>query len=301
VCGDKATDAVKETLRTQASPVESDEVNTSPTHHSSPPRSQKPCTLVSPVRRLSSCEGQSSHHEQARRSAHKYSSKHIEQTHSAKDAKERLHQVPASSKGARTATPGNGDRLTTAFEAKNLWKPKKKRMQTPREEGASQTPRTPRTPRRQFQFGSFENARREAELKAQEVFNGVSEDQEKLQQEREQWEADKQEEKNRELEAIHLRNRRILDVQEEFFASVVDQNSVIRMENIPFLQSDDIEKISDCVPDPKKTVQWLQVRWHPDKFMQRFGGLLWKPQQAVILDKVQEVFQMVHEQYNNTR
>ena len=197
-------------------------------------------------------------------------------------------------------------------------------------------------------------------MQAQNVFNGVSEDKEILRKEREQWEMEKkakelkrEAERLREMELMRRKDKAILDAQEVFFSK---SHAVIQITDVPFLCAEDVEKITNAVDDPKKSVQWLALRWHPgtdgtyprktscleewspccsmcwaclslvlvslthiaaflfmicnsknentdllglptDKFVQRFGSVLYEPHQARILDQVKECFQMIHRIY----
>jgi len=185
----------------------------------------------------------------------------------------------------------------TFSRPQKLWKEKARRIQPPPKSAVIDDPSTPR---RDFGFGKIGQSREEIELKAQNVFNGVTEDREKLQQERDKWEAVKQAERKRqEEEKAHqerlLRHKHleILKMQEIFFKMSV--NGKIKMCDVPFLDREDVERIANSVDDPKKSVQWLSLRWHPDKFTQRFGMVLHETQSDEIMARVKETFQIIHE------
>ena len=69
---------------------------------------------------------------------------------------------------------------------------------------------------------------------------------------------------------------------------------VVKMADIPFPDARDIRHIAKELGGGKKAFQTLAMRWHPDKFAQKFGSNISSADKAAIYDKVKEVFQAVN-------
>ena len=66
-------------------------------------------------------------------------------------------------------------------------------------------------------------------------------------------------------------------------------NAPIRIEDVPFPDRSTLVLEARRKDDYKK----LALRWHPDKWSQRYGAQLCKADEANIMDRVKETFQTI--------
>merc|ERR1711865_5693 len=137
---------------------------------------------------------------------------------------------------------------------------------------------------------SYDRNDLEAETKAAKLVQDANEELEKLHKDRaSQWQAEQQAQDQARGNKLRDRQRQIIDSQESFFAASSEnlQTSLIKAQDVPFLCVDEVKFISEAIGS-KKSFQQLALRWHPDKFMAKFGAHLDPNERDLIVSSVQE-------------
>jgi len=84
------------------------------------------------------------------------------------------------------------------------------------------------------------------------------------------------------------------EAHETRWASFTSQPpKVVLYRDVPFPDQTELCAIAQQLGGGKKAFQKLALRWHPDKFSQRFGNQLDPTDKKRILEKVKEVFQII--------
>lgn len=67
--------------------------------------------------------------------------------------------------------------------------------------------------------------------------------------------------------------------------------------SVPFPSRNSVQNIAtQAGRHKKKLFRSLALRWHPDKFLQRFGGSIVEGEREVVMAKVTETFQLIADQ-----
>ena len=66
------------------------------------------------------------------------------------------------------------------------------------------------------------------------------------------------------------------------------------MQDVPFPNEAVLRAMAQQLGGGKKAYQILAMRWHPDKFSQRFGSSIDNNERSALLDRVKQVFQDVN-------
>ena len=112
-------------------------------------------------------------------------------------------------------------------------------------------------------------------------------------------------ESNIDLEAANknyetLKSRRRLEKQKRLCDRLFKSNSAIELTDMPFrdITAEEILEIvlSDCDTEAaniKKRIREELLRWHPDKFRQKFGDRISKDETEIVMDHVKHVSQIL--------
>jgi len=95
----------------------------------------------------------------------------------------------------------------------------------------------------------------------------------------------------------------IADHEEKWADFEINSPTKIRKQDVPFPTDNTIRQMAKMAflgvkeeGSPVKDFKTLVKRWHPDKFLQKFGKKLEEQEKDSILDKVKEIFQLVQEE-----
>ena len=69
---------------------------------------------------------------------------------------------------------------------------------------------------------------------------------------------------------------------------------LVRMRDVPFPEETVLRAMAQELGGGKKAYQTLAMRWHPDKFAQKFGSAIDEKERDAIYDKVKSVFQAIN-------
>jgi len=81
----------------------------------------------------------------------------------------------------------------------------------------------------------------------------------------------------------------------ETFIGGFKEGDKILLEDVPFPMGQDARKMraEEVSLVNSKSLKLLMMRWHPDKFNQKYGGLLDEVDAPMIQERVKDVFQLV--------